>query len=147
MEALAAMALPHILRAAYSALTTAWTQYESVKEHKAQCEALLRKCTDLVVAVAKQSSLRSNDPMLVHVQSLDMYVIEGNLDPGSHLWPYVALVIPLWRQSRPCPRMVLRGGSSIKAKSGLQFPRQKVPFKLPAKSLVYAVLCFSVPLQ
>jgi hypothetical protein len=37
METLAAMVLPHVLQAAYSALTIAWTQYDSVKEHKAQC--------------------------------------------------------------------------------------------------------------
>ena len=74
MEALAAMALPHVLRAAYSALTLAWTQYEAVKEQKAQCAALLQKCTDLLLAVAQKSNLRPNDSMLVHVQSLDKCV-------------------------------------------------------------------------
>ena len=70
MEAFAAMALPHILQAAYTALTAAWAQYESVKEQKAQCKALLDRCTDLLLAVARQSNLRPNDPMMAHVHSL-----------------------------------------------------------------------------
>jgi hypothetical protein len=70
MEALAAMILPHVLQATYYTLTIAWTQYEAVKEQRAQCAALLRKCTDLLLAVAKKSIYEPDDPMLVHVQSL-----------------------------------------------------------------------------
>jgi hypothetical protein len=74
MEALAAMILPHVLQAAYSTLTIAWTQYETVKEQRAQCAALLRRCTDLLLAVAKKSNSGPNDPMLVHVRSLEKCV-------------------------------------------------------------------------
>ena len=71
MEALAAKALPHVLQVAYSTLTIAWTQYESVKEQKAQCTALLKRCTDLLLAVAEQSNVRPNNLMLAHVRSLE----------------------------------------------------------------------------
>jgi len=75
MEALAAMILPHALQAVYSTLTIAWTQYEAVKEQRAQCGALLRRCTDLLLSVAKQSNFGPNDPMLVHVRSLKECVV------------------------------------------------------------------------
>jgi hypothetical protein len=78
MEALAAMILPHVLQAAFSTLTIAWTQYEAVKEQRAQCDALLQKCTDLLLAVAEKSNLGPNDPMLVHVRSLKKCVFCKN---------------------------------------------------------------------
>jgi hypothetical protein len=71
MEVLAAMTLPQVLNIACSVLKVAWNQYQTIKDHKAQCRALLQKCTDLVVAVAKQANLKSNDPMLVHVEDLN----------------------------------------------------------------------------
>jgi hypothetical protein len=69
------MILPHVLQAARSTLTIAWTQYEAVKEQRAQCAMLLQRCTDLLLAVAKPSNFGLNDPMhLVHVRSLEKCV-------------------------------------------------------------------------
>jgi hypothetical protein len=135
MEALAAMALPHVLQAAYSALTMAWAQYESVKEQKAQCKALLRRCTDLILGVAKKSGLRSNDPMLVHVRSLDKCVFVITYDTSSHACN-AGLALPLRTRSQHCHRTVLRGDSYIRVTSERPFHQQKGPYKLLAKRLM-----------
>jgi hypothetical protein len=73
MEVLAAITLPQVLQIAHGFLTTAWTQYQSVQDQKAQCEVLLHRCSNLIVALAKRLERRSDQHLINNVQVLEGY--------------------------------------------------------------------------
>jgi hypothetical protein len=75
MEILAAITLPHALQIAHGFLTTAWTQYQSVQDQKAQCEVLLHRCSNLVVAVAKRLERPSDQHSVHNVEVLEGYAL------------------------------------------------------------------------
>jgi hypothetical protein len=73
MEVLGVITLHQVLHAAYGLLTAAWKQYPTVQDQKAQCEVLLRRCSNLLVAVAKRLEHQSEQHIFQNIKVLEGY--------------------------------------------------------------------------